>query len=154
MQQLTPLEVGIVVADLDRMLAFYIEVLSCVEQRRSDIPVELSRALRAAPAGYVNVWLKTPHGEVIKLVKPPVPPVIARAPEFSSARSGFAYLTFYCAEIEAVLALARARGAVVRSDDWTMSGSMGIKLVFFEDPEGNVIELVEPAPAPGTSRGG
>ena len=147
MQQLTPMEVGIVVSDLDQMLAFYTEVLSCVEQRRSDLPVELSRALRTAPAGSVNVWLKTPYGEVIKLVKPPVAPASARAPEFSSARSGFAYLTFYCAEIEAVLATAKARGAIVRSDDWTMSGSIGLKLVFFEDPEGNVIELVEPKSA-------
>lgn len=144
MQQLTPMEVGIVVSDLDRMLGFYTEVLSCVEERRSDIPVELSRALRTAPAGYVNVWLKTPHGEVIKLVKPPTAPTSAKAPEFSSARSGFAYLTFYCAEIEKVLATARVQGAIVRSDDWTLSGSIGLKLVFFEDPEGNVIELVEP----------
>ena len=147
MQQLTPMEVGIVVSDLDQMLAFYTEVFSCVEQRRSDIPVELSRALRTAPAGYVNVWLKTPYGEVIKLVKPPATPASARAPAFSSARSGFAYLTFYCAEIETVLATAKARGAIVRSDDWTLSGSIGLKLVFFEDPEGNVIELVEPKSA-------
>ena len=143
MQQLTPMEVGIVVTDLDRMLAFYTEVLSCVEQRRSDIPVELSRALRTAPAGYINVWLKTPYGEVIKLVKPPKAPTGVRAPEYSSARSGFAYLTFYCTEIEKVLESATARGAIVRSDDWTLSGSIGLKLVFFEDPEGNVIELVE-----------
>ncbi len=147
MQQLTPMEVGIVVADLDRMLAFYTEVLSCVEQRRSDIPVELSRALRTAPAGYINVWLKTPYGEVIKLVKPPEAPLCVRAPEYSSARSGFAYLTFYCAEIDKVLESATARGAIVRSDDWTLSGSIGLKLVFFEDPEGNVIELVEPKSA-------
>ena len=144
MQQLTPMEVGIVVSDLTRMLAFYAEVLSCVEQRRSDIPVELSRALRTAPAGHINVWLKTPYGEVIKLVKPPEAPAGARAPEFSSARSGFAYLTFYCTEIEKVLEKAMAHGAIVRSDAWTLSGSIGLKLVFFEDPEGNVIELVEP----------
>jgi len=143
MQQTAPIEVGLVVADLSRMLAFYTEVLSCVEERRADIPPELSRALRAAPSGYINVWLKTPNGEVIKLVQPPQAPLIGRAPEFSSARSGFCYLTFYCTSIESVLAAARAKGAVVRSDDWTLSGSMGLKLVFFEDPEGNVIELVE-----------
>lgn len=147
MEQLQPIEVGIVVSDLDHMLAFYTEVLSCVEQRRSDIPAELSRALRTAPAGYVNVWLKTPHGEIIKLVKPPEAPANAGIPQFSSARSGFAYLTFYCARIESVLASAKARGAIVRSDDWTLSGSIGLKLVFFEDPEGNVIELVEPRSA-------
>jgi catechol 2,3-dioxygenase-like lactoylglutathione lyase family enzyme len=147
MQQLSPMEVGIVVSDLDQMLAFYTGVLSCVEQRRSDIPAELSRALRAAPAGYINVWLKTPYGEIIKLVKPPTAPFSGKAPEFSSARTGFAYLTFYCAEIEKVLAIAKAQGAIVRSDDWTLSGSIGLKLVFFEDPEGNVIELVEPKSA-------
>lgn len=144
MKQLQPMEVGIVVADLDRMLDFYREVLGCEEQRRSDIPENLSRGIRTAAHGYINVWLRTPGGEVIKLVKPPAAPALMRAAEFSADRSGLAYLTFYCTGCEAVLARALARGAVIRSEDWTRSGAMGLKLVFFEDPEGNVIELVEP----------
>jgi catechol 2,3-dioxygenase-like lactoylglutathione lyase family enzyme len=145
MKQTAPMEVGLVVADLERMYRFYVEVLSCTEVRRADIPADLSRAIRTASDGYVNVWLRTPNGEVIKLVKPPALPARAAAPAFSSERTGFAYLTFYCSDLEATLAAALAAGAVERSEPSTRSGAIGVKLVFFEDPEGNVVELVEPA---------
>jgi catechol 2,3-dioxygenase-like lactoylglutathione lyase family enzyme len=143
-KQTAPMEVGLVVADLERMYRFYVEVLGCTEVRRADIPADLSRAIRTASAGYVNVWLRTPNGEVIKLVKPPASPARVAAPAFSSERTGFAYLTFYCSDLEATLTAALARGAVERSEPSTRSGTIGVKLVFFEDPEGNVIELVEP----------
>ena len=47
-----------------------------------------------------------------------------------------------------MLAAAEERGATVRSDRALLSGDIGIKMVFFEDPEGNVIELVEPVADP------
>ena len=46
MQQIAPMEVGLVVRDLDRMLRFYIDALSMSEVRRADIPAPLSRAIR------------------------------------------------------------------------------------------------------------
>ncbi len=147
MQQLAPMEVGLPVADINTMQAFYEGVLGCTEVRRADIPAELSRAIRVGADGYLNVWLQTPNQEVIKLVQPPAPPEILPPPEHSSQRTGFAYLTFYCSNLDAVLKAARAAGAVVRSDPSTLSGDLGLRLVFFEDPEGNVIELVEPGAA-------
>jgi catechol 2,3-dioxygenase-like lactoylglutathione lyase family enzyme len=144
MQQIAPMEVGLVVRDLDRMLRFYTQGLGCSEVRRADIPAPLSQAIRTAANGYVNVWLRTPNGEVIKLVRPPDLPAHVPVAEFSSERTGFAYLTFYCSDLEATLAKAIEQGAKERSDPSTRSGSIGVKLVFFEDPEGNVVELVEP----------
>lgn len=144
MKQLSAIEVGLVVQNLDAMLAFYTDVLGCSEVRRSDIPAPLSTGIAVHQQGYVNVWLQTPNGEVIKLVAPPSQPHNPGHPAFSAERTGFAYLTFYCAEIEQVLAKAEASGAQVRSDRGYLSGEIGVKMVFFEDPEGNVIELVEP----------
>lgn len=143
MQQSSPLEVGIPVIDMDRMLAFYSTVLSCVESRRAEIPAALSQGLTAAPDGYLNVWLQTPGGEVIKLMRPPQPPQLRPVPTTLSAVTGIAYLTFYCTDIAATLALAETHGATLRSDRGLLDGSVGVKLCFFEDPEGNVIELVE-----------
>jgi catechol 2,3-dioxygenase-like lactoylglutathione lyase family enzyme len=60
MQQIAPMEVGLVVRDLDRMLRFYIDALSMSEVRRADIPAPLSQAIRTAANGYVNVWLRSP----------------------------------------------------------------------------------------------
>jgi catechol 2,3-dioxygenase-like lactoylglutathione lyase family enzyme len=144
MQQIAPLEVGLVVRDLDRMLRFYVDVLGCTEVRRADIPAALSRAIATAPEGYVNVWLRTPNGEVIKLVRPPSAPVLPGAAAYSSERGGFAYLTFYCSDLAGILAKALANGALERSDAAARTGAFGVKLVFFADPEGNVVELVEP----------
>lgn len=143
MQQTAALEVGIPVIDLELMLAFYCEVLSCAELRRSDIAPELSRGLTTSAEGYVNVWLQTPNGEVIKLMHPSVLPARAPGTKFLTEKTGVAYLTFYCSDLADVLAKAEERGAVLRSDRNLLSGDIGIKLCFFEDPEGNVIELVE-----------
>jgi len=148
MQQIAPIEVGLPVIDLDNMLSFYRDVLSCEEVRRADISADLSNAIKTSAAGYINVWLRTPNGEVIKLVSPPQAPQRAERLEQSSERTGFAYLTFYCSDLEDVLAAAEARGAEVRSDRALLSGDIGLKMVFFEDPEGNVIELVEPVADP------
>ena len=74
MKQTQPIETGIAVVDLDRMLDFYQTVLGCTEARRADIPPELSSQLTLATNGYVCVWLRTPGGEIIKLMSPPQPP--------------------------------------------------------------------------------
>ncbi len=149
MEQLAPLEVGIAVLDLDRMLGFYATVLSCTEVRRADIPASLTAALTSSRDGYVNVWLKAPGGEVVKFFRPPAAPEQNAARAFLADRTGIAFLTFYCRDIEGVLATAEAHGAVLRSDRSLLDGSVGVKLAFFDDPEGNVIELVEPVRAPG-----
>jgi catechol 2,3-dioxygenase-like lactoylglutathione lyase family enzyme len=143
-EQTQPLEVGIAVADLDRMLAFYRTVLSCEEVRRADIPAALTRPLTSSAEGYVNVWLRTPGGEVVKLFRPPSSPPADAPRSFLADRTGLAFLTFYCRDIERVLASAEANGAVLRSERALLDGSVGVKLAFFDDPEGNVIELVEP----------
>jgi lactoylglutathione lyase len=148
MRQITPIEVGIAVRDLDTMLAFYRSVLSCEEVRRSDVPASLTRPLAASADGYVNVWLRTPGGEVIKLFRPAAAPAFDARRQFLADRTGLAFLTFYCESIEDVLATAQAHGAVLRSDPALLAGAIGVKLAFFDDPEGNVIELVEPVPRP------
>ncbi len=144
MRQTQALEVGIPVIDLDRMYAFYTQVLSCTEVRRADIPASLSSSLGVAPDGYINIWLKTPGNEVIKLVRPPAAPTIPPTPEHMSDRTGIAYLTFYCSDLDATLAAAEAAGAVLKSDRALIARERDLRLCFFADPEGNIVELVEP----------
>ena len=146
MKQTQPLEVGIPVIDFDRQYAFYTEVLSCKEDRRADIPASLTQGLTAGANGYLNVWLKTPGGEVIKLVSPPDPPALNPAPPQLSERTGIGYLTFYCSDLDATLAAAEERGAVLRSDRGLIAADQPLRLCFFADPEGNIIELVEVDP--------
>ena len=145
MDQTAPLEVGITVIDIDRMIDFYRRALSCEEVRRANIPVELTHALTSSADGYLAVWLRTPGGEVIKFFRPAASPPRDAARVMLADRTGIAFITFYCRDLEQVLAAAEEHGAVLRSDRSLLSGAIGVKLAFFDDPEGNVIELVERA---------
>jgi catechol 2,3-dioxygenase-like lactoylglutathione lyase family enzyme len=145
MRQIAPVEAGIAVDDLDRMLAFYTNALGCREVRRAEIPAALSHAITVARDGYTCVWLKTPGGETIKLMRPPNKPAASGAPALLTERRGIAYLTFYCEAIGEVLARCESAGATLRSDRSLIQGERPVKLCFLSDPEGNVIELVEPA---------
>jgi catechol 2,3-dioxygenase-like lactoylglutathione lyase family enzyme len=144
MKQTAPVEAGICVDNLDRMLAFYERALGCREVRRAEIPAELSRAIALAANGYTCVWLKTPGGETIKLMRPVAPAAASGAPALLTERRGLAYLTFYCERIRDMLARAEAAGATLRSDRALIADGRPVKLCFFADPEGNVVELVEP----------
>ena len=149
MKQTAALEAGISVSDLDRMLAFYTDVLGCEEVRRAPIPAQLSEQLTLAPDGYLCVWLQTPFGERIKLMSPPDAPAASDAPAYLTSRHGIAYLTFYCSDLSEVLAAAEAAGAILRSDRALVEPGNPLRLCFFSDPEGNIIELVEPQEAQG-----
>lgn len=149
MKQTAAIETGIRVTDLERMLAFYTDVLSCEEVRRAPIPAQLSEQLTLAPDGYLCVWLQTPFGERIKLMSAPEAPEVIAAPKYLTDRSGIAYLTFYCSDLTEVLAAAEAQGAKLMSDRALVAPDAPLRLCFFTDPEGNVIELVQPAEEAG-----
>ncbi len=143
MRQTAPLEIGLPVIDLDRMVDFYVSVFGCEEVRRADIPADLSRRIRVADEGYVNVWLQLPGGEVIKLVRPPSPPQSKAQLEFSATSTGVAYFTLFCDDIATAIDKALAQGAELRSDPALAESGVGVKLAFLADPEGNVFEFVE-----------
>lgn len=149
MKQSAPMEVGIAVADLDRMLDFYTSVLSCTEVRRADIPASLTQALTSGQDGYLAVWLRTPGGEAVKLFRPPSPPEQVAAPGQLTARTGIGFVTFYCSDLTETLAAAERKGAVLRSDRKLIAEGASLRLCFFADPEGNIIELVETAEGRG-----
>lgn len=149
MEQIQPLEIGIPVIDLDPILGFYRDVLSCAEVGRMEIPADLTRPLSSSNDGYLAVWLKTPGGEIIKLFRPPAAPARDQTRTFLAERTGIAFLTLYCRDVEMVLAMAESHGGVLRSDRTLLSGVIGVKMAFLEDPEGNVLELVEPVSPPG-----
>ncbi|MEM7003012.1 MAG: VOC family protein [Pseudomonadota bacterium] len=144
MKQIAPLEIGIPVRDLDRMLNFYQQVFDCEEVRRADIPAALSSQIGVAEHGYVNVWLKFPGGEILKLVCPPQPPETTPPPDFMAQQTGIAYFTIYCADMAAALDAAESAGASLVSQRALAEQADGVKLAFLRDPEGNVFELVQP----------
>lgn len=143
MEQTAPIEIGIAVADLDRMLEFYARVLNCEEERRRDIPAAMSAPLAMAEDGYLCIWLTTPHGERIKLMRPQTPPAPTVAVDYLTSQSGISFFTFYCSDLTETLALAEEMGATLRSDRAHIEEDRPLRLCFLTDPEGNVFELVE-----------
>jgi lactoylglutathione lyase len=135
------LEVGVVVADLDLLTSFYAGALGCREVRRSAVPASIN-----GPAGLggatVVVWLLTPYGERIKLIRPDAPAAVPVPPGAITQRRGIGYLTFYVDDAEAALVRLRAAGAVVLSDP-PLVQAHGKRIAFVTDPEGNVVELVD-----------
>jgi lactoylglutathione lyase len=137
-----PLEVGICVADLDRMVEFYVDGVGCTEQMRMPIPTMVSAPTGMGPDGFVMAWLQTPWGERIKLLGPEEPPAPAERRAHLTQRQGLAYLSFYVADLASLMERLIGLGASAVSDGPTVD--LGpLHIAFVADPEGNVLELIE-----------
>jgi len=137
-----PLEVGICVADLDRMVSFYVDGVGCTEQMRMPIPTMVSEPTGMGPDGFAMVWLQTPWGERIKLLGPDATPEAPAAPAHLTERRGIAYLSFYVPDLRGLVDRLTALGASTVSDGPIVD--MGpLHIAFVADPEGNVLELIE-----------
>ena len=135
-KMVAPLEPGIVVIDMDRMLKFYTEVLGLKLVADAQTAPEMSTKFRATPHGYRIVRLQTPYGERIKLAQPKVPPVQNPVPEWVYERQGIAYFTFIVDDMTAMVtrlkandvklsARSRSRSAkgCLPSSCWTRKGT-------------------------------
>jgi catechol 2,3-dioxygenase-like lactoylglutathione lyase family enzyme len=150
LMQTRPLEIGIVVGELERQITFYREGLGCTEVRRVDLPSAVTK-----PSGLGSsvtlVLMLTPGGEGIKLISPhggDSPPQ-ARPDDLTSSR-GVAYLTFGVADLDPAVRRLLAAGATLRSAVPRVRTGPDTAIVFLDDPEGNTIELVERATPPGS----
>lgn len=140
-----PFELGLCVADLDRMVTFYVEVLGCHETGRATLPAASTGPIGLGRGDVEIVWLQTPWGERIKLLRPastPAPIDVPAVPDLT-ARTGVAYLTFCVDDLEACTARAEALGAPPLTERYVTDNRRGQRISFFRDPEGTVIELVE-----------
>ena len=143
MKQTAPLEIGLSVTDLPKMLSFYVDVFGCEEVRRAEIPAELSQKIKVAPEGYLNVWLRFPGGEIIKLMRPSAAPERQPSPEYAATVSGLGYFTLYCDDIAGAIGQAESAGATLVSDPALAGAEAPVKLAFLTDPEGNLFEFVQ-----------
>ncbi len=141
-KMVAPLEPGIVVIDMDRMLKFYTEVLGLKLVADAQTAPEMSTKFRATPHGYRIVRLQTPYGERIKLAQPKVPPVQNPVPEWVYERQGIAYFTFIVDDLKPILARLKANGVRLVSDE-PVEVRKGVLAQFLLDPEGNYVEFVE-----------
>lgn len=142
--------VNLVVEDLERMLAFYTRVLGLTVSKRVTLHgdwVERVTHLKGVDAEVVFLSLPADetHLELIHYRSPAAP----RAAGLGCANTpGLRHLAFRVDDIDAAADRIRQAGAevfgaaeTVPSQQVTYSGGRRKRLLYFRDPEGNLLEL-------------
>jgi diaminopimelate decarboxylase len=137
--------VGMAVADLDRALGFYRDLLGVRLRARGDDGGEDLEALTGLPGAEIR-WadLDAGGGRVLELLeyRRPVAPAAPGAPN----APGVAHVGVQVADLAAVLERLRAAGARIRSrrpttlhgGDWD-----GVTCLYVDDPDGLTVEVVQ-----------
>ena len=141
MKMLAPLEIGIAVRDLSGMTKFYADVVGCTRVSEVNVPADKSRSNGLSPDGCTVVRLQTPYGERIKLLSAPSTGAAVHEP-WLLARAGLAYITLIIEGIDDWCARLKSKGVKLASEA-PVENRPGLRVLFFHDPEGNVLELVE-----------
>jgi catechol 2,3-dioxygenase-like lactoylglutathione lyase family enzyme len=124
------LDLGVVTADAERLLAFYRDTLGLVPD--GDVPFPGLGVLHRLRCGQSTV-------KVLALERTPE----ASAPRGGfSAATGFRYCTLHVANLDAVVAACRERGYAIPVDLRRLRP--GVRVAMVEDPDGNTVELMGP----------
>ena len=143
--------VNLVVTDLPRMLAFYRDLLGLTVTKQATISGEwIGKTVGLENASADVVYLDLPSGPRIELLKFRTPePVRVPGVERPNAL-GIRHLAFKVDDIESVVARLASAGVGFFSDvqavpdsQVTYAGGVRKRLVYFRDPEGNILELCE-----------
>jgi catechol 2,3-dioxygenase-like lactoylglutathione lyase family enzyme len=143
--------VNIVVHDLAAMTKFYCECLGC----RVTKEVTISGDWIAAVVGLQNVvadvvYLDFPSGPRIELIRYRIPEGV-HPPSLANANTfGIRHIAFRVIDIAVVVRRLDQANAKIHSNVATVpqaqvsyAGNASKRLVYFEDPEGNLLELCE-----------
>ncbi|MGF1611867.1 MAG: VOC family protein [Kiloniellales bacterium] len=145
MQMAAPLEIAISCADMDRMIAFYCDVLGCTPFDQVEVPPAVARTVPLARAGYRVCRLQTTSGERIKFVEPKAPraAVAKTDPKADGVmmREHAFYLTFIVEDLDAALAKLQDKGVALLDGGKKVEIRPGFFIAFAHDPEGNVLEF-------------
>lgn len=144
MKMTVPLEIGLVVQNIDAMVDFYTQIIGLRVVSDDRAVSAKSAAVRTTPHGYRIVRMQTPYGERIKFVQTDAdPPAPAPVPQWVYQRHGLCYLTFVIADLPEMAEKLKKHGVRVLSEPIEIrKGVFALNLV---DPEGNFIEFVEQA---------
>lgn len=143
--------VNLVVNDLDRMIAFYRDSLGLEVTKHVTISGEwIDKVVALQDVKAEVVYLAFPAGPNLELIKYHAPPGATPDDLDQPNTHGLRHLAFRVDDIDAAYARLSAAGVHLSSDvqrvpDAQVTYSDGIRkrLVYFHDPEGNLLELCE-----------
>jgi lactoylglutathione lyase len=137
-----PFEIGLVVADVDRVLPFYRDVLGFAVIGDLEVPADRSRRSGLAADGYRIVRLENSGGDRIKLAQPGGCGAAGTPAAWAMNRPGGCYVTFIVEGLVALYARLVQAGAPIRSDG-IVELRAGLRLLLVADPEGNFLEFLQ-----------
>jgi catechol 2,3-dioxygenase-like lactoylglutathione lyase family enzyme len=143
--------VNLVVADLERMIAFYTTVLGLRLTKRVTISGEWIAAVVGLSDVHADVaYLDFPSGPRIELIRYNRPAAHSPAEIDRANTPGIRHLAFKVDDIDAAAARLGAAGVnlfsgvqSVPETQVTYAGGVRKRLAYFSDPEGNLLELCE-----------
>ena len=139
-------DIGIMTRNIEAMKTFYLDVLGLEEVAVRDIPADFVQKAKFAGGGFKLHALRS--GDIlIKLLEIENPPPPPAGDALADAQSGFRYITFWVKDMEAAVDHLRAAGVPLLSEIQARVPER--KMIFFKDPDGNLLELnwVDPASA-------
>jgi catechol 2,3-dioxygenase-like lactoylglutathione lyase family enzyme len=143
--------INLVVRDLDGMADFYVRLLGLTITKRATISGPwIDQTVGLAGAHADVIYLDLPAGPRIELLRYNHPPG-QRPPGLGISNTlGLRHLAFKVQDIDAIVARLRGEGVQFFSDvqlvpdqQVTYAGGVRKRLVYFHDPEDNLLELCE-----------
>ena len=144
--------IGICVADLERSLRFYRDLLGFTLEHELEVAGEPSDTLLRLHGVHLKALYLTRDGvriELLRFTSPPAPPPRPR----TMHEHGLTHLSFRVADLDATLAALQAAGEWVVDETVIRFPEFEAAACFITDPDGQLIELVQspgdPAAPPG-----
>ena len=143
--------VNLVVDDIDAMIAFYCDLLGFRVTKQATISGPwIGQTVGLADVEADVAYIDLPHGPRIEFIEYLRPPA-ARPPGLDVANTpGLRHIAFQVDHIHDAVIELQARGVRFLSDvqevpdtQVTYSGGVKKRLVYFRDPEGNLLELCQ-----------
>lgn len=154
----TTINVGIVVSDIDRSVAFYKDAIGFTEVEGFDVPASMGgdSGLSNDKPFHVHVLklADTQGATEIKLIQFPNTPSERPKNEFIHSTLGFRYLTIFVKDTTAAVERLRKAGVTPIAKgpiELPKNLAPGVYLTVVRDPDGNMIEIIGPK-KPATAR--
>ncbi len=141
--QISPLEVGLCVKNLQAMISFYTETLGFELISEIDVPPDKSGSAGFCSTGYRIVRLQSGYGERLKLVRPVEFKGTSHSNNMVLDRPGNVFLTFIVSDLNNIVAKLKSAELDILTANDICEVREGVYLTNARDPEGNFLEFVE-----------
>lgn len=137
-----PFEIGLAVQDMETSLGFYRDTFGLREISAISNPEGTAIKSGIGASSYQVVRLELATGERIKLFQPDRRAIARPRPSKPLDEAGFAFLTLIIEDLHAAASHLASAGYPMRREG-IVELRPGVLVCLVDDPDGNVVELVE-----------